>query len=194
MIQEEYVQLEETMNYIQNEVNIFYTCFVFGNIFHYCIQYIHWLSLLQVLDLVLLQGDTQTEGIIMEFSAGVGGQEAMLFCSELLGMYCNYCEKEGWEHELTDHEKSDLEGVRHAALSISHPGLIMKWYTRWAIFTIPYTCLYLQKLTVDCGLKVEFIVCNVFRKLKRVEESIPVQSLLQFFLGLQKSLLQLTQR
>lgn len=79
-----------------------------------------------MLDLILSQDGTQTEGIIMEFSAGVGGQEAMLFCSELLGMYCVFCEKEGWDHELTDHEKSDLEGVRRAALNINHPGLITK--------------------------------------------------------------------
>ncbi len=70
---------------------------------------------------MVLQEDTQTEGIIMELSAGVGGQESMLFCSEILEMYCSYCESEGWDYELTDYEKSDLEGVRHAAIIISHP-------------------------------------------------------------------------
>ena len=72
---------------------------------------------------IVLQEDTQTEGIIMEFSAGVGGQESMLFCNEILEMYCNYCNIKGWDYELTDYEKSDLEGVRHAALYINNPGM-----------------------------------------------------------------------
>lgn len=76
---------------------------------------------LQALELILQEEDSQTEGIIMEFSAGVGGQESMLFCSEILEMYSNYCDSEGWDFELTDVERSDLEGVRHAALTINDP-------------------------------------------------------------------------
>lgn len=59
----------------------------------------------------------------MEFSAGVGGQEAMLFCNELLEMYCNYCTLEEWDHEVTDYAASELEGARHATLCINHPGV-----------------------------------------------------------------------
>lgn len=58
----------------------------------------------------------------MELTAGVGGQEAMLFCSELLDMYCTYCEIQGWENTITGVERSDLEGVRHASVTIDHPG------------------------------------------------------------------------
>lgn len=79
---------------------------------------------LQALELILQEEDSQTEGIIMEFSAGVGGQESMLFCSEILEMYSNYCDSEGWDFELTDVERSDLEGVRHAALTINDPGMV----------------------------------------------------------------------
>lgn len=93
MVHEEHEQLDKTLTQIQNEA----------------------------LELILQEEDSQTEGIIMEFSAGVGGQESMLFCSEILEMYSNYCDSEGWDFELTDVERSDLEGVRHAALTINDP-------------------------------------------------------------------------
>lgn len=60
----------------------------------------------------------------MELTAGVGGQEAMLFCSELLDMYCSYCDFHGWDNTITGVERSDLEGVRHASVTIDHPGNI----------------------------------------------------------------------
>nr|CAH0099377.1 unnamed protein product [Daphnia galeata] len=93
MISEECSQLKETLVQIQNEV----------------------------LELIVQKDNQQTEGIIMEFSAGVGGQESMLFCFEMLQMYTTYCDSEGWDYELTDIEKSDLEGVRHASVCINHP-------------------------------------------------------------------------
>jgi peptide chain release factor 1 len=79
-----------------------------------------------VLELILQEDNHQTEGIIMEISAGVGGQESMLFCDEILHMYITYCDSEGWDYELTDIEKSDLEGVRHAAIYINNPGMTFK--------------------------------------------------------------------
>ncbi|XP_046436843.1 peptide chain release factor 1-like, mitochondrial [Daphnia pulex] len=92
MVSEEFSQLKEILVQIQNEV----------------------------LELILQEDNHQTEGIIMEFSAGVGGQESMLFCNEILQMYITYCESEGWDYELTDIEKSDLEGIRHAAICINN--------------------------------------------------------------------------
>jgi protein subunit release factor A len=38
-------------------------------------------------------------------------------------MYIIYCESEGWDYELTDIEKSDLEGIRHAAICINNSGM-----------------------------------------------------------------------
>lgn len=76
------------------------------------------------MEIILQEEESQTEGIIMEFSAGVGGQESMLFCNEILEMYSSYCDSEGWQYELTDVERSDLEGVRRAALTIDHPGTL----------------------------------------------------------------------
>ena len=72
--------------------------------------------------MILSEEQTDTEGIIMELSAGVGGQEAMLFCKELSDMYMNYCDSQGWGYEVVQNDKSDLEGVRHLSVNIDHPG------------------------------------------------------------------------
>ena len=40
--------------------------------------------------------------IIIEVTAGVGGQEAMLFTKEVLTMYMNYANHRGWSFELLD--------------------------------------------------------------------------------------------
>ena len=73
----------------------------------------------------MLEEVDQIEGIILELSAGIGGQEAMLFCNELLELYSNYCESEGWDYDLSDSEKTDIEGMRHASLIINHHGNIL---------------------------------------------------------------------
>ena len=44
--------------------------------------------------------------IILECSAGVGGQEAMLFTSDILTMYKNYAAHRGWSFTFIDKEES----------------------------------------------------------------------------------------
>lgn len=72
------------------------------------------------------------QGIIIEITAGVGGKEAMIFCNELLTMYCNYCDNQGWDYSITSCEMTDLEGVRHASLTINNSG------TTQSIIMFPY--------------------------------------------------------
>lgn len=57
--------------------------------------------------------------ISVEVSAGVGGQEAMLFCQELFDMYQAYAHYMGWESEVTDYERTDIGGLRHGRAIIS---------------------------------------------------------------------------
>jgi protein subunit release factor A len=45
---------------------------------------------------------------VLEVSAGVGGQEAMLFAKELFDMYCNYITYKGWDMQTADLELSEL--------------------------------------------------------------------------------------
>lgn len=46
--------------------------------------------------------------IILEVSAGVGGQEAMLFTKELFEMYTKYADYKRWSTDVVDCEVSDL--------------------------------------------------------------------------------------
>ena len=73
------------------------------------------------MSLIVSEEESESEGMIMELSAGVGGQEAMLFCSQLLDMYLSYCDNQGWDYELIQGEKTDLEGMRHASVNIDSP-------------------------------------------------------------------------
>lgn len=57
--------------------------------------------------------------IILEVSAGVGGQEAMLFTAEMLEMYSGYARYKGWTFTPVECEKSDLGGVRRASALIT---------------------------------------------------------------------------
>lgn len=45
---------------------------------------------------------------MFEVSAGVGGQEAMLFARELFDMYCNYITYKNWEMLVGHLDLSDL--------------------------------------------------------------------------------------
>ncbi|XP_023935815.1 peptide chain release factor 1 [Bicyclus anynana] len=70
-----------------------------------------------VLDPFLTDG-----GVLVEVTAGAGGQEAMLFARELLDMYKSYCEYKEWEVDIASLEKSDLGGIRKVSLLIKGYG------------------------------------------------------------------------
>uniref|UniRef100_A0A8C4RI65 Peptide chain release factor 1-like, mitochondrial n=1 Tax=Erpetoichthys calabaricus TaxID=27687 RepID=A0A8C4RI65_ERPCA len=57
--------------------------------------------------------------IILEVTAGVGGQEAMLFTSEMFEMYQNFAAYKRWNFEILEYFQSELGGLRHAMASIS---------------------------------------------------------------------------
>lgn len=49
----------------------------------------------------------------LEVTAGVGGQEAMLFANEIYEMYCGYCSHKGWDVEMITLDTSEMGGLRH---------------------------------------------------------------------------------
>ncbi|KAG5328072.1 RF1ML factor, partial [Acromyrmex charruanus] len=57
--------------------------------------------------------------IIIEITAGVGGQEAMLFVKDLYDMYIDYAKYLDLDHEVIDIEMTDNKGIRHASIMIS---------------------------------------------------------------------------
>lgn len=58
------------------------------------------------------------EAVIMEFRAGQGGEEAALFASDLLSMYQAYAAKKGWRTELLEENRTEIKGIKNAALEI----------------------------------------------------------------------------
>ena len=61
------------------------------------------------------------EGAVLEVSAGVGGQEAMLFAQELYEMYCKFCDRHGFEMKEVSAESEDSGGLLQASCIISSP-------------------------------------------------------------------------
>jgi peptide chain release factor 1 len=57
--------------------------------------------------------------IIIEITAGVGGQEAMLFVKDLYNMYIGYAKYLGINLDIIDIDTSDLNGIRHASIMVS---------------------------------------------------------------------------
>ncbi|GAB6032741.1 Peptide chain release factor 1-like, mitochondrial [Chamberlinius hualienensis] len=66
----------------------------------------------------LLPATESINEIQLELTAGVGGDEAMLFTADLLNMYQNYFMYKGWRYEMHNCQMSELKGVRHAIVSI----------------------------------------------------------------------------
>lgn len=59
------------------------------------------------------------DSIIIEITAGVGGQEAMLFVKDLYEMYMGYAKYLGLTHEVIDMETNDNNGIRHVSIMMS---------------------------------------------------------------------------
>ncbi|XP_069036076.1 peptide chain release factor 1-like, mitochondrial isoform X1 [Lepisosteus oculatus] len=57
--------------------------------------------------------------LVLEVTAGVGGQEAMLFAAEIFHMYQNFASFQGWRFETLEYFPSEIGGLRHAVASVS---------------------------------------------------------------------------
>lgn len=71
---------------------------------------------------VLLTPLLTNGGVLLEVTAGAGGQEAMLFARVLFEMYEKYSNYKAWCIDIASLEKSDLGGIRKGSMLISGPG------------------------------------------------------------------------
>ncbi|XP_075902285.1 peptide chain release factor 1-like, mitochondrial [Nelusetta ayraudi] len=83
-----------------------------------CLQDIEELSK-KILDLLTPEEEADMSDLVLEVTAGVGGQEAMLFTAEVFEMYQGYAYHHSWSFDILEHMTSDLGGLRHASASIS---------------------------------------------------------------------------
>lgn len=72
----------------------------------------------QILEHIIPPDPVESSEVLLEVTAGVGGQEAMLFTGDILQMYMCYCRWKGWSCTPLDYETADQGGIRHASLNI----------------------------------------------------------------------------
>ncbi|CAH1274018.1 C12orf65 [Branchiostoma lanceolatum] len=72
----------------------------------------------EILTLLVPADEADENDIILEVVAGVGGQEAMLFTSDVFEMYCQYAAYKNWHMQVLTSDSSTLGGLRHATASI----------------------------------------------------------------------------
>ncbi|KAF7220248.1 peptide chain release factor 1-like, mitochondrial [Nothobranchius furzeri] len=85
-----------------------------------CLQDIQHLRQ-KILDLLIPEEEADMSDLVLEVTAGVGGQEAMLFTAEMFDMYHGFAQHHGWSFDVLEHMPSDLGGLRHASASVSGP-------------------------------------------------------------------------
>ncbi|XP_062428382.1 peptide chain release factor 1-like, mitochondrial isoform X2 [Rhea pennata] len=73
----------------------------------------------QIVLLLIPSEETDNSDLVMEVTAGVGGQEAMLFTSEIFDMYQRYAAYRKWRFEILEYFPSEIGGLRHAVASIA---------------------------------------------------------------------------
>lgn len=72
---------------------------------------------------ILLEPQLTEGGVLLEVTAGAGGQEAMLFARELFDMYESYAKYKDWEVCIVSLEKSDIGGFRKASMFVDGMGV-----------------------------------------------------------------------
>lgn len=68
--------------------------------------------------MLVLNSDDNSNALVIEVRAGVGGQEAALFTGELHTMYLNYLAYKRYEYNSLDEDVSDIGGLRHASIMV----------------------------------------------------------------------------
>ncbi|GFO00049.1 peptide chain release factor 1 [Plakobranchus ocellatus] len=77
----------------------------------------------ELVDVLVGDDPADNSDIMLEVTAGVGGQEAMLFCQEVFNMYCNYAVRKGWRLAEVTSDTSEQGGSRKASVEISGDGV-----------------------------------------------------------------------
>ncbi|XP_067466701.1 peptide chain release factor 1-like, mitochondrial isoform X2 [Thunnus thynnus] len=75
----------------------------------------------KILDMLIPEEEADLSDLVLEVTAGVGGQEAMLFTAELFDMYHGFAQHHGWSFDILEYMTSEIGGLRHASASISGP-------------------------------------------------------------------------
>lgn len=66
----------------------------------------------QVMSLLIPAEESDMSDLVLEVTAGVGGQEAMLFTAEVFDMYQGYAAFQGWGFDILDYSTSEIGGYQ----------------------------------------------------------------------------------
>lgn len=72
--------------------------------------------------LLLPKDPKDSKNVILEIRAGVGGEEAALFVTDLLHMYQKYAEEKGWKFSILSANKTGLGGYKEVIALIEGEG------------------------------------------------------------------------
>jgi peptide chain release factor 1 len=76
--------------------------------------------------------DYDPDSLVLEVTAGVGGQEAMLFAGELLDMYQGYIAHSGWQQDKAELDHSELGMMKQPVMTISEANVAKNCMThKW---------------------------------------------------------------
>ena len=77
----------------------------------------------QEIKILLLPRDPNDgKNVIMEIRGGVGGEEGMLFASDLFRMYSMYAEAKGWRIDVANVSETELGGVKEVSFVVEGEG------------------------------------------------------------------------
>ena len=76
-----------------------------------------------VKSLLVMSDDLEISSVILEIRPGTGGDEAGLFCGDLLNMYRSYAESKGWKLEILSANTTDLGGFRDVIANVKGVGV-----------------------------------------------------------------------
>ncbi|MBT3278413.1 MAG: peptide chain release factor 1 [Phycisphaerales bacterium] len=80
-------------------------------------------ALEEVKGLLVMGDDADVGSVIMELRAGTGGDEAALFCGDLLEMYRRYAEQHHWKFEIMDGSPTEMGGYKDVTINIRGEGV-----------------------------------------------------------------------
>jgi len=75
---------------------------------------------------LVMSDAAEIDSVLLEIRAGTGGDEAALFCADLLGMYGRYAEKRGWKVETLSATPTPLGGFREVVVNVKGAGVYQR--------------------------------------------------------------------
>ena len=72
--------------------------------------------------LLLPKDPNDSKNVIMEIRGGVGGEEGMLFASDLFRMYSMYAESKGWSIDVVNVSETELGGIKEISFVVEGEG------------------------------------------------------------------------